>query len=323
MQSQTQQISPGNAQWLGIDPESTFAENVPILKANTSTGIKERLLKYNEDPNNNVTLGDVEQKADAVAELLHKSNAILVETEPWLVNKHMGTEEYDRWEPFFVAFPEVTFDNQIKVSNLAPVSEISYQIKRRDEHLTEATKNPDDVTTSDTNEYPIIKAQQNEQLAFSRHPLDSCADEAALDHSIVESIYVNTRSWPEHLLVGIDDNDQLYCGRGELFEDVVDVAIGLDRRVSDYNERKVAIFNDKSTKNALKALPWDETYIKYRGNEQRWEANMDAINTIITELLQHESIDYVSLHRITEKAYKMHLNHSFGSNIDGYPGFNQ
>ncbi|MFO7751998.1 MAG: hypothetical protein R6V41_02630, partial [Desulfobacteraceae bacterium] len=77
-------------------------------------------------------MGDVEKKAEAAFELIQKSQAVLIEIEPWFVNKHMGTTDFDRWEPFCVGFPEVAQGRQMKFSNMAPLSEITYRLSQRD-----------------------------------------------------------------------------------------------------------------------------------------------------------------------------------------------
>lgn len=319
---------------LGIDPDTEFGEEIPVYDHSGPGSLKPHISYYDENPENNISLGDVAQKCNAAFEALQKTQAVLVEVEPWFVNRHMGTKQFDRWEPFFVAFPEVTRNAQMKFSNLAPLSEVAYRISQRDSYIEEATQSdlPDAATDSPDEYPPIVKAQIAEQEAFSRHTLSSFyngeppsdgerATGAWIDQDPIHSIHTCLSPWPQHLILGARDDGSLYCGRGALFDKHVDVAIDTDRRVNDHGERKVAVYNDKSKKDAMNSLAFDETHARYFGEKARWEVDMAAIETVVRDLLAHDDVRYVSVNRITEKAYMTHLNPDFRGVIDGYPGF--
>ena len=321
-----------NTEPLGIDTNTEFHNSVPVHDHGSSKSLQKIIKEYDTDANNNITLGNVSYKAEAAMDVLHKTPAVLIETEPWFVKQNMGTGAYDRWEPFVVAFPERTVnDTHMLFTNLAPLSEVAHQLSKRDIQLEKASdnnKSTENVSTA------AIQAQKHEQLAFTRYELECCyngetnPDDAStngelIHEEIVEGIHTCLSPWPQHLIVGAKDNGTLYCGRGSLFDEHVDVAIGLDRRIRKGKERKVALYNDRSTKDIIQRLDFDQTYRKYLGNKKRWEANMDAIEYIITELLIQDEVEYVSLHRSTEKAYTTHINPSFKGEIEGYPGFKQ
>ncbi len=325
---------------LGIDPDTKFSTEIPVYDHRETSTFTSRLRSYDESDENKITLGNISQKAKAAFEVMQQSQAVIVEVEPWFVNKHMGTERFDRWEPFFVAFPEIATGRQMKVSNLAPLSEVAYRIRQRDTYLSEAESTDQNITYDATGDSefkefpPVVKAQIEEQRAFTRYSLDSfyngkVVDEkgratgAWVDMDPVHAIHTVLSPWPQHLIVGSRDDGSLYCGRGALFDQHVDVAIDLDRRINDHNERKVAVYNDKSKKDAMNSLSFEETHARYLGEKARWEVDMGAIETVIRDLLKHEDIEYVSLHRITEKAYVTHINPSFRTRVEGYPAFDR
>ena len=319
---------------LGIDPDSTFSEEITVYNHTAQDSLMERLQQYDENDENNITLGNLKHKASAAHEVMQKTQAVVVEVEPWFVNMHMATEEFDRWEPFFVAFPEVTTDHQMKFSNLAPLSEVAYRLSQRDSHLREADESADRQYDDDCDEYPpIVKAQMEEQKAFTRYELDAYhngepdddgkTDGAWVDMEPIHAIHTCLSPWPQHLIIGGRDDGSLYCGRGALFDKHVDVAIDLDRKKNKHGERKVAVYNDKSRKDAMNSLDFNETHARYLGQKARWEIDMDAIETVVRDLLAHEDINYVSLHRTTEKAYVTHLNPSFRDAVEGYPAFEE
>lgn len=316
---------------LGIDPDSTFGEEIPVYDHTVKASVKQHLQYYDENDENNITLGNLDHKAETALEVMQKTQAVLVEVEPWFVNMHMSTEDFDRWEPFFVAFPEVATEQQMKFTNLAPLSEIAYRMSQRDTHLENAESST--LAYEDNNgEYPdIVKAQMEEQKAFTRYGLDSFyngeEDEdgktngAWVDMSPIHAIHTCLSPWQQHLIIGRSDDGSLYCGRGALFDKHVDVAIDVDRKKNAHGERKVAVYNDKSRKAAMNSLDFSETHARYLGEKARWEVDMDAIETVVRDLLAHEDINYVSLHRSTEKAYVTHLNPAFRDAVDGYPAF--
>ncbi len=310
---------------LGIDPASDFGESIPVYDHGGKESIKPHLQYYEESDDNNITLGDIDQKAHAAYEVMQKSQAVLVEVEPWFVNKHMATDDFDRWEPFFVAFPEIATGRQMKFTNLSPLSEIAYRISRRDSFLQEAEQNS--TGHDGDGRPPVVNAQIEEQRAFTRYELDSFyngdedEDGTWVDMSPVHAVHTVLSPWSQHLIIGGRDDGSLYCGRGPLFDKHVDVAIDLDRRINDHGERKVAVYNDKSKKDAMNSLDFNETHARYLGEKARWEVDMDAIETVVRDLLDHDDINFVSLHRITEKAYVTHINPEFRSTIEGYPGF--
>lgn len=327
---------------LGINPDSKFGEEVPVYDHSGEKSLRPHLEYYEEAEDNNITLGNLDQKAAAAFEVMQKSQAVVVEVEPWFVNTHMGTEDFDRWEPFFVAFPEVTTDRQMKFTNLAPLSEVAYRISQRDSFLEEAQANDlsgestdsDSVPDETDGVSPIVKAQIEEQKAFTRYTLDafyngepkddgSRPTGAWVDLDPIHAVHTCLSPWAEHLIIGMHDDGSLYCGRGSLFDKHVDIAIDLDRRINEHGERKAAVYNDKSKKDAMNSLDFDETHARYLGEKARWEVDLAELETVVRELLSHESISYVSMHRITEKAYVTHLNPQFRHRIDGYPGFDQ
>lgn len=320
-ESQRQIVSDPTA--LGIDPDSPFGSEIPVYNHGGADSVKPHIQYYDDDDENNITLGNIKQKSEAAFELMKKSQAVLVEVEPWFVNKHMGTEEFDRWEPFFVAFPEIATGRQMKFTNLAPLSEIAYRLSQRDTHLEEG----DNEDQSSENTEPVIKAQMEEQKAFTRYTLDSFyngnedEDGTWVDMSPVHAVHTVLSPWPQHLIIGGRDDGSLYCGRGSLFDRHVDIAIDLDRRINEHGERKVAVYNDKSKKDAMNSLDFNKTHARYLGEKARWEVDMEALETVVRELLDHEDINYVSMHRITEKAYVSHVNPGFRQMVEGYPGF--
>lgn len=315
---------------LSINPDGEFGENVPVFNHTGESSLKPHVTHYDESPDNSITLGNVDQKINAAFEVLQKSQAVLVEIEPWFVHEYMGSDDFDRWEPFFVAFPETAPDQQMKFSNLAPLSEVAYRIRQRDSFLEQA-QTSDAVDNSEEPD-PVVKAQIEEQKAFCRYTLDSCyngpdgEDGVWIDQEPVHAIHAVLSPWAQHLIIGARDNGELYCGRGAMFDKQVDVAIGLNRRAREYNgrnERKVAVFNDKDKKNALNGLPWDDTHARYIGQKGRWEVDLAALETVVRELLSDDDIQFVSMHRITEKAYVTHMNPGFRNRIHGYPGFEE
>jgi predicted GIY-YIG superfamily endonuclease len=335
MSRSTRQSTPQNQQpntslvedttLLGIDPDSEFAAEVPVYNHDRPHEIRDRLKQYNENDSNNLTLGDLKHKAVTAFEIIQKSQAVLVEAEPWLISRHMETDQFDRWEPFFVAFPEIASEH-MKFTNLAPLSEIAYRLNERNEFL-QMHKQGKTVEHSDYD--PMVHAQMQEQLAFARYELDAVAGLESLEEddglwiapTPIKAIHACLSPWQQHLIIGSRDDGSLYCGRGPLFDRHVDVAIDLDRRINEHGERKVAVYNDKSKKNAMNALDFDKTHARYLGEKARWEVDMAAIETVIRSLLMHDHIEFVSLHRITEKAYVTHVNPEFRQMVEGYPAF--
>lgn len=311
---------------LGIDPDSKFAQEIPIYDHNAQSSFQEHVTFYDESTDNNITLGNMKEKAKAAFEVMQKSQAVVVEVEPWFVNNNMATEDFDRWEPFFVAFPEVADDRQMKFTNLAPLSEVAYRIKQRDQYLEEASDEP--VPGENDRTHPVVKAQMEEQKAFTRYSLDAFyngdgddEDGAWVDMSPIHAIHTVLSPWSKHLIIGGREDGSLYCGRGPLFDSHVDVAIDLDRKINKHGERKIAVYNDKSKKDAMTNLDFNETHARYLGEKGRWEIDLDAIESVVRDLLAHQDIKYVSLHRITEKAYVTHKNPELRQKIEGYPGF--
>lgn len=334
-QRKAQQITDPSP--LGINPNTEFSNEVPVYTHNSAETIEMLLTDYSEDDSNDIRLGNEQRKAANVIEVLRKSQAVLVEVEPWFVSKHMGTRDFDRWEPFFVAFPECARERQMKFTNLAPLSEVSYRLSQRDIALQEITgSQQEELTTASETEISkqLRTAKAEEHKAFTRYELD-CAytgDEDSpskrgvwVDMKPIKTLHTCLSPWHEHLIIGRnDDTGALYCGREAQFSDHVDVAIDLDRRVSKYDsdERKVAVYNDKGQKEAMESLDFEATHRQYLGAKARWEVDVASIARVVTELLEHESIEFVSLNRVMEKEYIINYDKGFHTNIEGYPGFN-
>lgn len=322
---------------LGINPDTKFNEEVPVYSHNSMDTIELLFTDYTEDDETNIRLGNETQKAKNVIEVLKKSQAVLVEVEPWFVSQHMGSPEFDRWEPFFVAFPECARNRQMKFTNIAPLSEVSHRISQRDIALEKISgTQQDELSVSDTESISeqLRKAKNEEHKAFTRYELD-CAytgseDSASkrgvwVDMKPIKTIHTCLSPWHEHLLIGVnDETGELYCGRDAQFSDHVDVAIDLDRRTSDYDkeERKVAVYNDKGQKDAIEQLDFDQTHRQYLGAKARWEIDAASIAYTVRSLLEHETIEFVSLNRIMEKEFIINYDKGFHTDINGYPGFN-
>lgn len=310
---------------LGITPDSKFAEEITVFEHGAPTTISHRFSPYlTED--SNVSMGDHKQKAAAAFEVIQKSPAVLLEVAPWFVNNHMGDDEFDRWEPFVVGFPEYTSERQMMFTNLAPLSEVAYRIAERDKLLEET--DPEGPPPTDP-QHPKALAHLQEYLAFSRFPLDAAycneGDGAPehrgvyIDAKPIDALHVCQKTWPQNLIIGQNDAGELYCGRSSLFDRHVDVALGLIRRTNQFDERKVAVYNDKSTKTALNALEFDATHAQYLGAKERWEVDLGALPTVISSLLNHDDIDYVSIHRVTERTHLIQYDPNFFTTIEGYP----
>lgn len=319
-----------NPQPLGINPESTFNETVDVIDHPKPATLKEYFEAY-DSGESNVSLGNIDYKTKAAFDVLQKTQSVLIEVEPWYVNDKMGSKEYDRWEPFVVAFPEQTVNgNHMLFTNLAPLSEVAYQLKQRDIALEKIESEKDTTDSTDATK----RAQQHEQRAFTRYTLDCCynGEESEnedsglrgelINHKIISNIHACLSPWPQHLIVGVSDG-KLYCGRGSLFDEHVDIAIGIDRRKNEYNERKVALYNNRQSKDEIQRLDFDTTHAKYLGKKKRWEVDLDSVDYVIKTLLGEENIDYVSLSRTVEKAFITHIDSSFSNDIAGYPGFEE
>lgn len=309
---------------LGINPESAFAQTVPVIDHKDTNILQSIFTTYNEERKNNIRLGDTKKKACAAFDVMQKTQSVLIEIEPWFINKKMGDDQYDRWEPFCLGFPEVAIDRQLKVTNVAPLSEVTYQIEKRDSFLQKAQNTDEKVNTRIT--HPAVKAQIAEQKAFTRHTLDACykgEDENSLwiDKTITEAIHTHLTPWPHHLILTTDSNDELHCGRGPLFDEHISIAIDVDRRKNPQGERKVAVYNDTETKDVMNSLTFDEVHHRYYPQKARWEIDLSSLETFIQQTLTAENIDYISIHRSTEKAYMTHINPQFRNKIHGYPGF--
>lgn len=324
-----------NPSALGIDPETTFAQNVPVFEHTGPNSLYPLFESYDTDPDNGVSMGDITAKTAAAFEILQRSQALLIETEPWFVNKYMQ-DDFDRWEPFFVAFPEVTRNRQMKFTNLAPLSEIAYRLGKRDDLRDEQAETPPHhqqpgVDETDDKTAPIIRSIIEEQKAYTRYSLDSAylgSTESPetrgvfIDMSPITAIHAVLSPWPHHLIIGQHDDGSLYCGRGAQFDRYVDVAIDLDRRINKHGERKVAVYNDERTKDALKQLDFNSTHAKYLGPKRRWEIDIKSLNEAIPTLLNTDDVNYVSVHRVTEKAYLTHVDTGFFyKRMDNYPAW--
>jgi len=305
------EISPES---IGIAANTEIAAERPVYEHRNVDGIEAVFTAYDADDSNNVSLGDVEQKATYVFEVLKSTNAVLVEIEPWFVNRYMGSDEFDRWEPFCIGFLETSLgDRQVKFTNLAPVSEITYQLSQRDIH--------DDAENSVRAEY----------RAMTRYALSACYNGdtdlppekcgARVDMKPITAFHTAASSRADHLIVGSRDDGTMYCGRGQLNDKHVDVQIGLGWRENEYGEQKVTLWNDETTKDAVSELPFGETHARYLGEKQRWEVDFTAIETVLESLLQHDDVAFVSLHRLTEKAHRVETDAKLSDKIDGYPGF--
>lgn len=339
-----QSVDVENKKAYGIDPKSEFGKSIPVHDHAIQTDFEDLFETVDNNAKNNVDMGNIEQKAEAAYEVLRKSQAVLVRVEPWYIHETMGKttdDKYDRWEPFFIAFPEITEGSQMNFTNLAPLSEITYRIKERNRLLNKTSKSVKDIKESDSEppwQQHVVGAQTEELKAFTRYKIPCSyngeeiddetyeivsddANGAWLDKSIVKSIHIVSNPYDKHFIVGRGQDGSLYCDRGALFEDDIDVAIGIPRE-EEYNLHKVPIFNDKSSKDALNQLEWEETHMRYLGHKKRWQADLKALDTIITELLSHESIQHISVHRVTEKAFVTHYKPSFTNKIDYYPAFN-
>lgn len=320
-----------NPDVIGIPSDSEFAENVPVYNHTNATGIKNTLQAWHDADDNNVNLGDYVQKANAAFEIIQRSEAVLVEIDPWFVNEHMGTNQFDRWEPFFLAFPETTQNSQMKFENLAPLSEVAYHLTKREEF---AEMHEDSRPVDGDNRTASVHQQINEQRAYTRYELESHynpdSDDpnnagAWVDMTPIHALHGCFRPWHNHVLIGTNDTGEKYCGEGQLFDSYVDVAIDLDRRINDFGERKVAVYNDESSKDAMNLLNEkydfddpDSPHARYLGQKGRWEVDLNSLDTVIDELLGHESVEYVSMHTITAKAFITHIDAEFADTVHGF-----
>lgn len=306
------------------EAESEFEQSIPITNHESVDSVTDYLEECNEREGD-IDLGDIPNKAEATFELLQKSNALLIEIEPWFPHKYMACDEFDRWEPFIIGHFEGVIGRQIEVSNIAPLSEIAYQLQQRTKYLSaaESQDNDEKKTTH------LQNALKNEHAAFTRYPLTACYNNndetepskgVRIDKNPIRSVHTHYTEWPHNLIIGKKSNS-LYCGRGALFDRHVDVAIEFDRYQNSHGEKKVALFNTKGTKDAVKTLDFDTCHIRYLGKKQRWEFDLQSLDHVIRNLLEHELIDYVSLHRITEKMFATFVDPSFRKSIAGYPAF--
>lgn len=313
-----------------INTESEIADECPVYEhADTrsktvSDGIKKLLDAYDASGSNTVSLGNTYHKAHTATHLLKNTQCSLIELEPWFVSEHMGDTEFDRWEPFCLGQIETSVaDRQLKVTQLAPLSEISYRL----------THKPNTATTGDSSGLvtgDVTPATLAEYEALTRHRLassyngpqeedpDKCG--AILDMGLIRAIHTVASPHPStgHLIVGSQTDGSLYCGRGRLDGERVDVQIELGWRTGEYGEEKVAVYNTRATKGAVSDLPWEKTHARYLGNKHRWEVDFNSIETVLVELLSHDSVDFVSLHRATEKLYEQTTNGSFETKMSGY-----
>ncbi len=323
---------------LGIDTTTPFSQTTPVIDHFENDVLENILEYYDSCRSNNVDLGDVIQKAHAAFEVLMKTQAVIVEVEPWFISDKMGTDNFDRWEPFCVGFPEVAIDRQFKLTNIAPLSEVSYRIKQRDEYLQQA-QNIDSATESTVpkqRNHPVVKAQIEEQKAFTRYTLDACYspdydtysnpserdDGLWIDQSIIQAVHTHLQPWPHHLILTSNENGKLHCGRGPLFDSHVTIAIDVDRRKNKQGERKVAVYNDADTKHVLNNLDFEKYHQRYLPQKARWEIDLSKIEKFVKTILTSNDVDYVSIHRCTEKAYMTHIRPQFRQDIEGYPALN-
>lgn len=306
---------------IGIPDESQLDSVIDLYNHETVDDLTTLLQTY--DDHGTVSINNPEYKAQVVFELLSKSQAVLVEAEPWLVDSLMTTDDFTRWEPFFIAFPERAWGTQMKFSNLAPLSEVHHVLTKRDTYYKMA--NGDEKTPANLDTDPITLAQMFEQQAFTRHELSSFISEETVecdpsgDTTTITAIHACPLPYSKHLILGRNKNNALYGGRGPQFDPHVDIAIDVDREINDYGERKVAIYNDKANKDALNSLDFSETHAEFLPKKSRWKADLSALETLIKELTAHKTVNYISINRITEKAYLTHFDADFLYNIPDYP----
>lgn len=314
----------------GIDQNSEFVgeKDVDVINHADADEIQRRLEAYGEDEDNNITIKDAEQKAKAAFEVIARSDAVLVETQAWFVSKKMSDDTFDRWEPFFLAFPETTNNGQMLFRNMAALSEVAYTISQRDQY-EQMARDGDEVENSDYS--AIEQAQMAEQRAFTRYRLDSYHPKEWVDGSIIESVHVADVENQRDLLVSADGDGNLSCERGDIEQ--ADIGIELDRYVDD-GEFKVAVLTEAEDEitEAMKALDFDadnneddeySSHRKYKRTVGRWEVDLRSIPEVVEDLATAAGVDTVGVHRVTEKAVRVHVSNEFGQDIAGYPNPDQ
>lgn len=311
-----------------VDPDTTFGSEVGVINhtnADSIEGVLRRAVEtYNDDDTEYpISMKNVAAKAEAAFDILSRSRAALIElNKPSLVKLKCGSADpnYDRFEPFFVAFPEYNRQRQMLFRGMAALSEVFHQINLRDQYL-EGSR-----TISDDSTYTAAQhAARAEKRAFTRYPLDSFYDGDDYDHdgeyfdkSVVDGIHVCKTPIRNSLLVGANGNG-LYAGRGNLSEG--DVIIGLDRVMSDdrYENRKVEIRNEYAHRHALSGLSLPDTGALYNQHfHSCWEADLSCIENVVHGVASHDDVGLVSIHPITEAAYRREYDSAFGNDIDGY-----
>lgn len=310
-----------------IDPDSDFAANVDVINHLNSnsleTVIRNAIEHYNENTEYPISTKNLAEKATTVHEVLSQSQAVLVETSPGLVKSTCGEEDpdFDRFEPFIVAFPEYTSKGQMLFRGMAALSEVYHEMLTRNRYLE------GELTPASDIEYTAEEmAQKAKKDAFTRYPLDSYYDDnnsydhdgEYLDKVVIEGIHVCDEPIQNCLLVGSNDTG-LYSGRGNFSEG--SIMIGLDRLETDdqYKNKKVEIFSEYKHRNAFGTLSLPETGALYNQHfHGRWEADLSCIGTVVNDLANHDDISLVSIHPITEAAYQREYDPDFGNDIDGY-----
>lgn len=320
-------LGTGETETFSIDPDSDFAANVDIINHSNSDSLEQAIrtaiTHYNETAGEYpISTKNVAEKATTVHEVLARSRAVVIETSPGLVKSTCGEEdpEFDRFEPFVVAFPEYTSERQMLFRGMAALSEVYHQMITRNRYR-EGDLTPDDDADRTAEE----AAQRAEQAAFTRYPLDSFYDSGDHEHdgeyfdkNVVDAIHVCKKPIRDCLLVG-SNSDGLYAGRGNFSEG--DVMVGLDRLVTDdrYENQKLEVFSEYEHRSAFSALSLPETGALYNQHFYgRWEADLDCLDTLIDDLASHEDVGLVSVHPITEAAYRREHDRGFGSDIVGY-----
>lgn len=321
-------LTDAEAEQFSIEPDSNFANAVNTINHPSASSIEATLRQaievYNETEDDYpISLKNITEKAKAVHEILSRSRAVLVETSPGLVKATCGKEDddYGRFEPFFVAYPEYVSSGQMLFRSMAALSEVYHQIRTRDRYLE-----GDLAPESDSEYTPEEAAARAEKDAFTRYQLDSFYDaESDPDHDgdyfdkgVIDAIHVDKSPIRNSLLIG-SNNDGLYAGRGNLSEG--DVTIGLDRLITDdkYANKKVEIHSEYKHRNAFASLSLPDTGALYNSHYYgKWEVDLSCLGTVINDLATHDEISLIGVHPITEAAYRREHNANFGEDIDGY-----
>lgn len=312
---------------LDIQEETHIAHQCPIYRHTNSgtqmptTGFQKLLTAYTTAPQNNRSLGSVTDKADTIHKLLTHTHCSLLELDPWLVSKHTGTEKFDRWEPFCLGHIESSVaGRQLKVTNLTPVSELNYRLNYQTpaEPSTHFLPQNTDISQSTTNNY-VTLTRHHLDASFNGHPNQPAPHSgASIDSKAIRAVHVLPQSSTGHLIVGSQADGTLYCGRGQMNDTKVDIQIGLGWRTNEHNEEKVAVYNDYTSKSALTQLPWRHTHARYLGQKGRWEIDLSSIELTLKTLLEHPTVEYVSIHNTTESIYQEAYDGALDTKINGY-----